>query len=147
MHLQTDGSLVIAVPPRCPRSWRRRDADADADSDSDTDIGDADGDGWSTPDDCDDTDPQVNPDQIEICNDSVDNNCDGGSGTCRLSGTVLAQAADGVWEGPSAHAGTEVLVADLVSGGGDDVLIASTGILLGSGLELSILRGRARLGR
>ncbi|MCB9796072.1 MAG: putative metal-binding motif-containing protein, partial [Alphaproteobacteria bacterium] len=37
---------------------------------------DEDGDGWLADEDCDDQDPGVNPDSVEVC-DGVDNNCDG----------------------------------------------------------------------
>jgi len=47
---------------------------------------DADGDDFCLSVDCDDTDPAVNPDATEICDDGIDNNCDGtideGCGTC-----------------------------------------------------------------
>jgi len=41
-----------------------------------TSTPDADGDGFDADDDCDDTDPSVNPGATEAC-DGVDNNCDG----------------------------------------------------------------------
>lgn len=47
-------------------------------------IADADGDGYSvigactgTANDCDDTNPNIHPDSEEVCNDNIDNNCDG----------------------------------------------------------------------
>jgi len=39
-------------------------------------LNDADGDGFNAEDDCDDDDPERNPDAVEICDD-IDNNCDG----------------------------------------------------------------------
>lgn len=38
---------------------------------------DADGDGYFTPDDCDDDNDQVHPGATEICDDGIDNDCDG----------------------------------------------------------------------
>lgn len=52
----------------------------------DNDLQDADGDGWSISigscnhseqEDCDDTDPNIHPEAEEICDDDIDNNCDG----------------------------------------------------------------------
>jgi len=53
------------------------DDDTSDDDTSDDDVGpvDADGDGFESDEDCDDSDPFVNPDGIEICN-GVDDDCD-----------------------------------------------------------------------
>jgi len=40
-------------------------------------VGDVDGDGYDVPQDCDDNDAAVNPGAVEICDDGVDNDCDG----------------------------------------------------------------------
>jgi len=38
---------------------------------------DRDGDGYTTKNDCDDSDPRINPGSEEICGDNIDNNCNG----------------------------------------------------------------------
>jgi len=55
---------------------------------------DLDGDGWVTPDDCDDTDPTVNPGATEICGDDVDEDCDGAADTCRYEGEIPLAGAE-----------------------------------------------------
>ncbi len=53
---------------------------------------DGDGDGFCAADDCDDSDPNINPGQSEICGDGVDNDCDGavdeGCGICLNKGDI-----------------------------------------------------------
>lgn len=44
--------------------------------------------------DCDDDAAAVNPDAEEVCSNGVDDNCDGSSNGCRLSGEVKVSAAD-----------------------------------------------------
>ena len=37
---------------------------------------DDDGDGYDVDEDCDDSDPDVNPEAVEVCDDTLDNDCD-----------------------------------------------------------------------
>ncbi len=102
---------------------------------------DADGDGFGTPestteaceapeayattaDDCDDTRAEVNPGADEICDDGLDNNCDGEGGECALepeaADVVLWGAAGGDEAGISVSGG-----GDLNADGYDDIVIGA----------------------
>jgi len=77
---------------------------------------DQDGDGYvadvpGAPDgggyDCEDTDADVHPDQAEVCDDGVDNNCDGSANGCGLSGGLSLDDAARVFTGdPDQEIGT-----------------------------------------
>ena len=88
---------------------------------------DADGDGWTDiGGDCDDTDPAVNPDAEEVCDNGVDDDCDGTSNDCGLSGEITTSHADGMRYGPTERtkAGEGVYgVGDLDADGRNDVAI------------------------
>ena len=77
--------------------------------------------------DCDDGDADVNPAEAEVCNDGVDNDCDGGAGGCRLTDMSVSGAAaeyTGVTGGD--YAGFSVAGAGDVDGDGlDDVVIGA----------------------
>ena len=74
--------------------------DDDADDDTADDV-DADNDGYTPAEgDCDDSDPDVNPDEADECGDDVDNDCDGITDRgCQVfvpEGEFLMGAADDV---------------------------------------------------
>ena len=64
---------------------------------------DADGDGYDTlvcgGGDCDDTDSAVSPAATEICDNGVDDNCDGDSNGCSLSGELTTSDATAFYTG------------------------------------------------
>ena len=73
--------------------------------------------------DCDDTDPAVNPDAVEVCNDGVDNNCDAEATPCEeRAGTTGV-----VYTGPStgARAGTGGGMAGDLNGDGVPDLVVN----------------------
>ncbi len=82
----------------------------------------------TTGDDCDDDDSAVNPGASEVCEDGVDNDCDGTSSGCWLSGTVSLSDADVILTGESAgdEAGTSVAgVGDLDGDGLSDLFVGA----------------------
>ena len=151
------------------------DDDCDGDDNDEDAVGcvvryeDADGDGYgaaeaclctatatyalATGDDCDDADATVSPGEAEVCNDGVDNDCDGGAGGCGLTGGSLS-GADAKWTGEAAGdlAGYSVsgsgdvnadgfddlLVGSLHSGAGNAYLVLGSSSPTSTGLEVAV---------
>ncbi len=108
-------------------------------------YGDGDGDGYgvgdstledcqvpsgyaSTDDDCDDGDPSVHPGAAEVCEDGLDNDCDGTPGTCLLSGEYSLADADYVLSGDAQgdYAGRPAAAAgDLNADGFGDLVVGA----------------------
>ena len=65
--------------------------------------------------DCDDTSEAVNPAASEVCNDGLDNDCDGDESACYLSGTIDLEDATALISGESAG----VRLGSALSGAGD----------------------------
>ncbi len=126
------------------------DCDDDVDEYVDTWWVDADGDGFGsdaigptmscTPDegavyeagDCDDEDAAVSPEAVEVCNDLTDNDCDGTSGDCAVTGEVWlgdqATHLAGVHPGDLFSAG--LVVADVSRDGQDDLVVGAPLLVL-----------------
>jgi len=78
--------------------------------------------------DCDDSEPTTHPGAPEICNDGVDNDCDGGPGDCGLpAGFADTDAADLVIEGSDrwSQLGRAVRLLDFDDDGLDDLVVSS----------------------
>ena len=78
--------------------------------------------------DCDDTSAAASPGATEICNDGLDNNCNGDETECALSGSFTYTNANAIFTGPSTGervAGPIVGGADLTGDGIGDLLIGS----------------------
>ena len=107
------------------------ETDTDEPDSSETDTGptDADADGYAGDggDDCDDTDPAIHPGAEEVCEDGVDNDCDGADMTCRLTGAYPLAAADTLIRGTtlSDQLGFDGVVQDHTGDGHEDVALTS----------------------
>ena len=136
--------LDATINPDMVETCNSKDDDCDGDVDEDVTTvfyRDEDGDGFGTPDvttqaceapadystsadDCDDSLADVNPGAEEICDDGLDNNCDGEGGECSLdpeaADVVLWGVAGGDEAGVSVSGG-----GDLSSDGYDDIVIGA----------------------
>lgn len=107
------------------------DADGDGHGDPDGATGCVceEGDGWAaSADDCDDADAAVSPSAEEICDNGIDDNCDGTPSGCGLGGETDVGQADVVLIGEAAGdtAGVSVAVAGDPNGDGiDDLLVGA----------------------
>ncbi|MFH1466160.1 MAG: MopE-related protein [Pseudomonadota bacterium] len=88
---------------------------------------DTDGDGTSPADgDCDDSDPDVGPSEVEVCGNGVDDDCSGGDQPCGPSGSYLVEdEADLVLYGrtSSEGAGSALAFDDLDGDGVADLVV------------------------
>ncbi|MFH1465280.1 MAG: MopE-related protein [Pseudomonadota bacterium] len=147
----TRDSVNPGVHEDCTTTWDDNcsgDAfDLDADNCA-TFYPDADGDGFGGEDaactcfgnpdypmlaagDCDDTAPEVNPDAAEVCDDGIDNDCDGSAGACQWQGDIdMEDAYDARILGAAEDdgAGTDVWgVGDLDGDSHEDLLVLAPG--------------------
>ncbi len=124
-------SVVLGVEELCDG--------LDNDGDGLLDEGfDEDGDGVAACDgDCDDADPAVYPGAPEICNDGVDNDCDGNLDGCGLLGTVDLSTADAtrLGEATGSYGGRVVASAGDVNGDGYDDLLVGANLFDGVGAD------------
>lgn len=81
--MDTDNDGVLDPLDNCVMTPNPNQEDLDGDGDGDVCDDDADGDGFlGSVDDCADLDAAINPDAEEICDNDVDENCDGKADPC-----------------------------------------------------------------
>ncbi len=88
---------------------------------------DADSDGVGSCYDCDDSDATVSPNTVEVCGNTVDEDCDGAAPDCRWEGDVDLATSDTLLFGEeaSAYLGQRSAAGDFNGDGQLDLLLAS----------------------
>jgi len=106
---------------------------------------DADGDGYRNVafdgDDCDDLDADVNPGASEICDDLLDNDCDGETDECGLAGDHATGDAEIVILGDlvTGNLGGALSAGDLDGDGNPDLALGAAGVNTGRGMAYTVL--------
>ncbi len=130
----------------------RTESDADdsvPDDSGEIDSGslDRDGDGYRNDEDCAPDDADAHPGGTEVCGNRVDDDCDGTSNDCRLTGDTTRAEADAQFTGPEREAGDDTIVgiSDMDGDGVRDLAFGEDGNYLdstpGRGLGVYIARG------
>ncbi|MFT5585082.1 MAG: hypothetical protein ACI9VR_002670 [Cognaticolwellia sp.] len=113
------------------------DADGDSYGDPSSAVLSCDGAGFSENDlDCDDSESAVNPGETEVCNDGLDNDCDGSDNGCGSIGLVDLADADITWNGSNAGdkmGGPVRSVGDMDGDGNIELAFSARGFDSGAG--------------
>ena len=145
----TDAAIHPGAPEVCDGVDQDCDGDVDNDAvDASTWYADTDGDGYGAPEDtiracdqpdgyldddldCDDTDTGIRPQAYDLCNDGIDQDCDGADKSCPYSGVASAESAAyatlvGANERDKAGASCGLaIVPDMNADGYDELLIGA----------------------